>query len=130
MEDTQTRLNFPDYSAEEQKHDLMIAQTKQNKVVYLMKIEDRWAWYHHHPRGAFFRFTEPGVKILEAYTLLSEDFPDHIVNPIRMVVNPGLEAWLKDRLEEVKQIEKDGCLIHRAGVISDVISKGLGKGGR
>lgn len=127
MEIEEQRLNFSDYNAKEQEKDAMKLS---NKVVYLMKIEDRWAWYHHKPDGANFRFSKPGAKIIDAYNMLSEDFPDHITNPIRLVVNPGLEEWLKARLEEVKQIERDGCLIHRVSSVTSNLTKNLIKGGR
>lgn len=87
------RLNFSDYTAEEQEVD--VRRHKARKVIrhaYLMKIDGEWGHFIINQQGDDIKFY--GQKSLtEVYYELKENRPDYTA---RVIQNEGLENYLRD----------------------------------
>ena len=95
------RLPFSDYTPEEQERDAKRA--KRLKVIrhaYLMKIDGEWAHFIVGTRGVHDIDFYGDRKLDEVYYKLSRERPDYTP---KVIMNEGLENYLRDRRPEFKK---------------------------
>ena len=91
----QLRLDFSDYSAEEQERDY---QKKRFRQVYLMKVNGIWG--HVTIVDSIVKYGFHNGDLTDTYNEIKTEFPTHCVRVIR---NQGLENYLRDRMKPRKQ---------------------------
>ena len=95
------RLPFSDYPAEEQEQDAKRA--KRLKVIrhaYLMKIDGEWAHFIVGTRGVDDIDYYDEMKLPEVYEKLKRTRPEYTP---KVIMNEGLENYLRDRRPEFKK---------------------------
>ena len=84
----QLRLNFSDYSAEQQERDA--AKHKPHKpLLFVMKVDGVWA---HLGLDLKYKFYE-GKNLFQMYNEIKETHPNH---NLKYVINQGLEDYLRE----------------------------------
>ena len=94
------RLNFSDYSAEQQEQDAKRA--KRIKVIrhaYLMRIDGEWAHFIVSPKGDDIGYYDE-MKLPEVYEKLKRKRPEYTP---KIIQNEGLENYLRDRRPDFKK---------------------------
>jgi hypothetical protein len=103
----QQRLNFSDYTAEQQEADAHKAKKlKVPQHAYLMKIDGEWAHFIVGQNGKDdYDFYEE-MTLTAVYNKLKREKPEYTVKVIR---NEGLENYLRDRRgkRKVRQLRID-----------------------
>ena len=89
MKSVETRIDFPDYSAEEQERDAK--RVRLIRHAYLMKVDGEWA--HLIIGQNEYRHYYGKKNLTEVYYELKENFPNYKPFVIR---NEGLENYLRD----------------------------------
>ena len=96
----QQRIDFPDYSAEEQERDAKRA--KRLKIIrhaYLMRIDGEWAHFIVSQNGDDIGYYDE-MKLPEVYEKLKRTRPEYTP---KVIMNEGLENYLRDRRLEFKK---------------------------
>lgn len=95
------RINFPDYSVEEQEEDFIKAhRPKVIRHAYLMKVDGEWAHFIVGTQGKDDIDFYEDRKLDEVYYKLSRERPEYTP---RVIQNEGLENYLRDRRVEYKK---------------------------
>jgi hypothetical protein len=95
----QLRLNFSDYSAEEQEYDSQRIIKKVPKHVYLLKVDGEWCSF------IVKKDDDDDIKYFEdrklpvVYKWLKKHRPEYTV---RVIQNKGLEEYLRCRRDDFK----------------------------
>lgn len=89
----QGRLNFSDYTAEQQERD---ARRSRFRQVYLMKVDGEWG--HLTIIDGELKADFHKGDLTQTYYELKAEFPTHHVSVIR---NQGLENYLRDKRPEI-----------------------------
>lgn len=94
----QLRIDFPDYTPEEQEADAKKAhRLKVIRHAYLMKVDGEWAHFIVGTRGDDDIDFYGDRKLDEVYYKLSRERPDYTP---KVIQNEGLENYLRDRRPE------------------------------
>lgn len=97
----QLRINFPDYTAEEQDADAK--KMKKIKVIrhaYLMRVDGEWAHFIVNQKGDDIGYYGD-MKLTEVYEKLKRERPEYTP---RVISNEGLENYLRDRKPKPRQL--------------------------
>ena len=97
----QLRINFSDYTAEEQEADAKKA--KRLKIIrhaYLMRVGDEWAHFIVTQNGDDIGYYGD-MKLPEVYEKLKRKRPEYTP---RVISNEGLENYLRDRKPKSRQL--------------------------
>lgn len=89
------RLDFSDYSAEEQERDVerfKYIERKYQPHAFILKVDGIYAHLILSNGEPYHRFYE-GKNLFETYYELKEKFPQH---KVRCLMNKGLEDYLRD----------------------------------
>lgn len=96
------RLNFSDYSAEQQEQDAKRA--KRIKVIrhaYLMRVNGEWAHFIVSQKGDDIGYYG-NMELTEVYEKLKRERPEYTP---RVIKNEGLENYLRDRKPKTRQLQ-------------------------
>lgn len=94
------RLDFPDYPAKEQEADAKKAHRfKVIRHAYLMKIDGEWAHFIVSQKGDDIGYYDE-MKLPEVYEKLKRTRPEYTP---KVIMNEGLENYLRDRRPEFKK---------------------------
>lgn len=99
----QQRLNFSDYSAEQQESDFyryMQWKEKQRPHLYLLKINGMWS--HITFKGGITPHFYEGKNLFQVYNEIKEKYSEY---KVKYIINKGLEDYLKSEYKK-KQIVK------------------------
>ena len=97
----QLRIDFPDYSAEQQERDVQRHAEQARKVklirhAYLMRVDGEWVHFIVSQQGDNIDYYEE-MKLPEVVESLKRKFPDYTP---KVIQNEGLENYLRDRRPE------------------------------
>lgn len=106
----QLRLDFSDYSAEEQERDANKKPLlKVIRHAYLMKIDGEWAHFIIGKGGKDDIDFYEDQTLEEVYRKLTKSRPEY---KLKVIMNEGLENYLRDRREEYKKNKAKQLLIN------------------
>lgn len=91
----QLRINFPDYSTEEQERDVerfKYLEKKYQPHAFILKVDGVYAHLILTGEKPLHKFYE-GKDLFETYYELKEEYPRH---KIKCLMNKGLEDYLRD----------------------------------
>lgn len=91
----QLRINFPDYSAEEQERDVerfKYLEQKYRPHAFILKVDGVYAHLILSAGKPLHKFYE-GKNLFETYYELKDQFPQH---KIKCLMNKGLEDYLRN----------------------------------
>ena len=97
------RLNFSDYSAEEQERDYARRQYLNEKYrphLYLLKVDGMWSQLTFTPKIEP-KFYE-NKNLFQVYNEIKESYPQH---KVKYIINQGLEEYLRAEYTKKKIIE-------------------------
>jgi hypothetical protein len=98
------RLNFSDYSAEQQEKDIVEAIKKVHKpILFVLKVDGEWA---HLDYQLHYKFYED-KNLFQMYNEVKRTHPEH---RLKYIINEGLENYLRDmkrRERKYKQLQID-----------------------
>ena len=96
------RLNFSDYSAEQQEADVKKAhRLKVIRHAYLMKVDGEWAHFIIGTQGKDDIDYYGDMELTAVYNKLHRTRPEYT---IKVIQNEGLENYLRDHRAEYKKI--------------------------
>lgn len=90
----QLRIDFPDYSAEQQERDVERFKRLEKKYqphIFLLKFDGIWASMTFSD-GIKYRFYE-GMNLYQTFNKVKETHPKH---KMKYIINQGLENYLRD----------------------------------
>ena len=97
----QGRLNFSDYSAEEQERDAHKKRAlKVIRHAYLMKVDGEWAHFIIGTRGKDDIDFYDDMELEDVFRKLQRTRPDYTP---KVIINEGLENYLRDHRAEYKK---------------------------
>lgn len=99
----QGRLNFSDYSADEQERDVERYKQLEKKYqphIFLLKVNGMWASMTFSD-GIQHKFYE-GMNLYQTFNAVKESHPRH---KMKYIINQGLEAYLKQQYEKEQAIK-------------------------
>lgn len=97
----QGRLNFSDYSAEQQEADAKKAhRLKVIRHAYLMKVDGEWAHFIIGTQGKDDIDYYGDMELAEVYRKLQRTRPEYTP---KVIINKGLEDYLRDHRAEYKR---------------------------
>jgi len=102
----QLRLNFSDYSAEQQESDVlkyMRLKETYRPHLYLLKINGMWSHITltpntYRPTPHFYE----GKNLFQVYNEIKKDYPEY---KVKYIINQGLEDYLKDEYKKKQAID-------------------------
>ena len=97
------RLNFSDYSAEEQERDYarrLYLNERYRPHLYLLKINGMWS--HIRITNKIEPYFYENKNLFQVYNEIKESYPQHRV---KYIINQGLENYLKEEYKKKKIIE-------------------------
>lgn len=91
------RINFPDYSAEEQDRDAKKAEKKNIKEIYVMRVNGDWGAVMPRARHNVIFNADKGVELVEFITNIKEDLQELGIKPrFHCVKNFGIECKIAE----------------------------------
>ena len=101
----QQRLNFSDYSAIEQAHDVQRAERKKQNDVYIMKVDGVWNAYLPRKRNGIIISGEKEDDIKIFTEGVTETLGEmHITPRFRCINNEGVATHIKQHTNIMKRI--------------------------
>ena len=97
------RLNFSDYSAEEQNADVerfKLLEKKYQPHVFLLKVSGMWASMTFND-GVKHKFYE-GMNLYQTFNKVKESYPNH---KMKYIINQGLENYLRVKYKQEQLIK-------------------------
>lgn len=91
----QLRINFPDYSAEQQEQDVDRFKQLEKKYqphIFLLKVDGMWASMTFTGGEVKHKFYE-GMNLYQTFNAVKESHPNH---KMKYIINQGLENYLRD----------------------------------
>ena len=98
------RLDFSDYSAEQQERDVERFKQLEKKYqphIFLLKVSGMWASMTFND-GVQHKFYE-GMNLYQTFNAVKESHPHH---KMKYIINKGLEFYLKKQWEKEQAIKK------------------------
>ena len=88
----QLRINFPDYTAEEQESDAKkyLNRKIHKPLLLVMKVDGEWAHLDLNLKHKFYGQD----NLFQMYNKIKESHPNH---NIKYVINPNLESYLREQ---------------------------------
>lgn len=102
----QLRINFPDYTVEQQESDVlkyMRLKEKYRPHLYLLKIHGMWSHITltpntYRPTPHFYE----GKNLFQVYNEIKKDYPEY---KVKYIINQGLENYLKDEYKKKQVVD-------------------------
>lgn len=91
----QLRIDFPDYSAEEQERDVERFKQLEKKYqphIFLLKVDGEWASMTFTD-GVKHKFYD-GMNLYQTFNAVKKSHPNH---KMKYIINKGLECYLRDK---------------------------------
>lgn len=98
------RLDFSDYSAEEQEYDVEAFKRLEKKYqphIFLLKVSGMWASMTFS-NGIQYKFYE-GMNLYQTFNVVKESHPHH---KMKYIINQSLEFYLKKQYEKEQAIKQ------------------------
>jgi hypothetical protein len=111
---TEQRLNFSDYSAEEQERDAerhAYLQKKYQPHAFLLKVSGTWAHITFDGGEMQHKFYD-GMNLYQMFNEIKQTHPNH---KLKYVINQGLENYLRDVRQKEQAIAKRQLTINFNG---------------
>ena len=98
------RINFPDYSTEEQERDVerfKLLEKKYQPHAFILKVDGVYAHLILTGEKPLHKFYE-GKDLFETYYELKEEYPQH---KVKCLMNKGLEDYLRDVRQKERAVK-------------------------
>ena len=93
----QLRIDFPDYSAQQQEIDATRAERRQTKDIYVMRVNGDWGAVMPRPRHNVIFNADKGVDLIEFVENVRDDLVDLGIKPrFHCVQNFGIESKIAE----------------------------------
>lgn len=93
----QLRIDFPDYSAQQQEIDATRAERRQTKDIYVMRVNGDWGAVMPRPRHNVIFNADKGVDLIEFVENVRNDLVDLGIKPrFHCVQNFGIESKIAE----------------------------------
>lgn len=93
----QLRIDFPDYSAQQQEIDATRAERRQTKDIYVMRVNGDWGAVMPRPRHNVIFNADKGVDLIEFVENVRDDLLDLGIKPrFHCVQNFGIESKIAE----------------------------------
>ena len=99
----QLRINFPDYTAEQQEQDVERFKELEKKYqphIFLLKVDGMWASMTFTD-GVKHKFYE-GMNLYQTFNAVKESHPLH---KMKYIINQGLENYLREQRKKELSIK-------------------------
>lgn len=100
----QLRLNFSDYSAEQQESDFfhyLQRQEKNRPHLYLLKVHGMWS--HLTFKGGMRPHFYEGKNLFQVYNEIKDDYAEY---KVKYIINEGLENYLENEYKKQQAIKR------------------------
>ena len=93
----QLRIDFPDYSAQQQEIDATRAERRQTKDIYVMRVNGDWGAVMPRPRHNVIFNADKGVDLIEFVENVRDDLLELGIKPrFHCVQNFGIESKIAE----------------------------------
>ena len=93
----QLRIDFPDYSAQQQEIDATRAERRQTKDIYVMRVNGDWGAVMPRPRHNVIFNADKGVDLIEFVENVRDDLVELGIKPrFHCVQNFGIESKIAE----------------------------------
>lgn len=93
----QLRIDFPDYSAQQQEIDATRAERRQTKDIYVMRVNGDWGAVMPRPRHNVIFNADKGVDLIEFVQNVRDDLVELGIKPrFHCVDNFGIESKIAE----------------------------------
>lgn len=104
----QLRINFPDYSAQQQEIDATRAERRQTKDIYVMRVNGDWGAVMPRPRHNVIFNADKGVDLIEFVQNVRDDLLELGIKPrFHCVQNFGIESKIAEHQIVRRLFEKE-----------------------
>ena len=104
----QLRIDFPDYSAQQQEIDATRAERRQTKDIYVMRVNGDWGAVMPRPRHNVIFNADKGVDLIEFVENVRDDLLDLGIKPrFHCVQNFGIESKIAEHQIVKRLFEKE-----------------------
>lgn len=100
----QLRLNFSDYSAEQQESDFyhyLQKKERQQPHLYLLKVHGMWS--HLTFKGGMRPHFYEGKNLFQVYNEIKDDYAEY---KVKYIINEGLENYLENEYKKQQAIKR------------------------
>ena len=101
----QLRIDFPDYSAEQQEQDMERFKQLEKKYqphIFLLKVDGEWASMTFTGGEVKHKFYE-GMNLYQTFNAVKESHPNH---KMKYIINKGLEYYLRQQRKKEQAIAR------------------------
>ena len=104
----QLRIDFPDYSAQQQEIDATRAERRQTKDIYVMRVNGDWGAVMPRPRHNVIFNADKGVDLIEFVENVRDDLVELGIKPrFHCVQNFGIESKIAEHQIVRRLFEKE-----------------------
>lgn len=100
MNSKELRINFPDYTAEQQEAD---ARKKPVKEIYITRVSGVWHGFIPRKRYSVTITADKGIELPEFVKEVKAEYPDY---KMRCVRNYGIDKHLENNFAKLEQMKR------------------------